>query len=54
MSNLTRGTTPTITITTDTDLTGYEVVYLTIEDKDGNEITADLSQMTVSKTGISV
>jgi hypothetical protein len=52
MSEIIRGTTPTVTINTDTDLTGYDTVLLTLEDKDGNEVTADKTQMTITATAI--
>ena len=35
---MTRGTTPSITITTDTDLTALDVVVITIEDERGHKI----------------
>ena len=36
-----RGTTPYITIQTDQDLSGYEYVLFTMEDRAGNEINID-------------
>lgn len=41
MANITRGTTPTITINTDTDLSGCDVIYLTIQDKNDTEVTVE-------------
>lgn len=36
-----RGTTPFITINTDQDLTGYEYIVFTMEDRVGNEVNVD-------------
>lgn len=36
-----RGTTPYITIQTDQDLTGYEYVVFTMEDRSGAEVSVD-------------
>lgn len=50
-----RGTTPTITIETDTDLTRAQYVVVTMEDFDGNEISVDSKSgnMKITSTAIS-
>lgn len=52
MSSIRQGTTPTLTINTDVDLTDYDAIWLTIEDSAGNSVTLDKTQITVTSTAI--
>lgn len=47
-----RGTTPTITITTDVDLTPYETVILTIRDSGGRQIDIAREDMQITQTEV--
>lgn len=51
-----RGTTPIITINTNQDLTGYDYILFTIEDRAGTEINVDNGSgaMEVSPTSVAV
>lgn len=49
-----RGTTPTITITTDVDLTTYDTVILTIRDKNHTQIDIAKDKMTITDTSVCV
>lgn len=47
-----RGTTPTIIIDTEVDLTLYDAVWLTIEDNKGTEITIEDESLTITADSI--
>ena len=49
-----RGTTPTHTITTDIDLTGADVIYLTYQQGCRNVLDLDASRLTVTEEQIEV
>lgn len=47
-----RGTTPTITITTDVDLTPYGTVILTIRDSGGRQIDIEREDLQITQTEV--
>ena len=47
-----QGTTPTIEIKTDINLTPMAQVQLTIEDKKGNRLTIDQEELTISEDAV--
>lgn len=49
-----RGTTPTITITTDTNLTGYPTVILTIRDHSTGGLDLQKSALSITATSVTV
>ncbi len=53
MADFYRGTTPTIQLTVGTDISAATVIWLTIEDDYGREVTLDKTALTVTATTVS-
>lgn len=48
-----RGTTPTIIITTDVDLTSYDTVILTIKDRRGKQVDIEKEHLVITSENVS-